>query len=407
MKPIATYNQKQERAADPVRFEPALVEAVLEGVKAGAIDLETTGRGKLDLPGRKEGPEVDSAKRRIEAPYLQVVMTRIWDEESRHGSSLLQLATFQRLGGAVGIVQKHLDEVLGRLSRSERAVAEVALTYLVTPSGTKIALEPSYLAERTGHSAERIASVLDRLASSDCRVLRKLDSSGQTVTRYEIFHDVLARVVVDDYVPRIKRRRIRNWLIGMAASLLLAIGLFGFAGWEWWQAQKATNIAQDAYKQVQDAKGKIETQARLALSRQLGLQVKTSLEESYPRALLLGAEALYRGSEKWEARDGLMRGEFTAGHRFVLKPKRGQCLERGVRCRWEDARCRILQGRDRRGGALGRGAATSGHPAEGRGGRCPGRGVRGRREDARRCVLQWRDRRGGALGRGAAHWAPH
>ena len=307
VKPIATYNQKQERPADPVRFEPALVDAVLKGVKAGAIDLETQGRGKLDLPGRKGGAESDSAKPRIEAPYLQVVMTRIWDEESRRGSSLLRLETFQHLGGAVGIVQKHLDEVLRRLSWSERAVAEEALTYLVTPSGTKIALEPSYLAEKTGHSVERIASVLDRLASSDCRVLRKLDSSGQTVTRYEIFHDVLARVVVDDYVPRIKRRRFRSWLIGMAAALLLAIGLFGFAGWEWWQAQKATNIAQDAYKQVQDAKGKIETQARVALSRQLGLQVETSLAESYPRALLLGAEALYRDSETWEARGGLMR----------------------------------------------------------------------------------------------------
>src|SRR5207248_1876813 len=53
--PVARYNQAHQLAADPVRFSPGLVDAVLDGVKAGAIDLETTGRGRLDVPAGPAG----------------------------------------------------------------------------------------------------------------------------------------------------------------------------------------------------------------------------------------------------------------------------------------------------------------------------------------------------------------
>jgi hypothetical protein len=77
VKPIATYNTKHELAADPIRFELDLVDAVLEGVTVGAIDLETTGRGRLDLPPIKDDAIPAASNRPIEAPYLQLVMTRI------------------------------------------------------------------------------------------------------------------------------------------------------------------------------------------------------------------------------------------------------------------------------------------------------------------------------------------
>ena len=52
----------------------------------------------------------------VEAPYLQLVLTRLWDEERRAGSHCLRLQTLERLGGADRIVRTHLDTALEALS---------------------------------------------------------------------------------------------------------------------------------------------------------------------------------------------------------------------------------------------------------------------------------------------------
>src|SRR5262249_48330869 len=148
---------------DPVRLEPGLADAVLDGVKSGAIELETAGRGRLDAPSGPAGAAPEPEKEPIEAAYLQLVMTRVWDEERPHGSRVLRWETFKGLGEAKGIVQKSLGEILGRLPVWERVVAEEVLTSLVTPSGTKIALEPSYLSEKAGYRPWRVQAVLDHL----------------------------------------------------------------------------------------------------------------------------------------------------------------------------------------------------------------------------------------------------
>jgi WD40 repeat protein len=320
-KPITTYNTKHELCADPIRPEPALVEAVLDGVKVGAIGLDTEGRGKVDLPAGKDFTVPAGLSRPIEAPHLQLVMTRVWDVERRLDSRWLRHQTFIDLGRADGIVKMHLDDVLKRLPWSEQNVAEEVLTYLVTPSATKIALDTSDLTDKTGCSAERVVAVLERLAKDDCRVVRRLEGAGQTPTRYEIFHDVLARVIVNDYVPRIKRRRFQRWLGGMVALLIVVVGLGGLATLEWlaareakYKAEEAAGKVKKAYDELRDANQKIEIQARTALSRQLGLQARSAINERFDLALLLGVEALHQDPETWEARDGLMR---------VLNPRLG------------------------------------------------------------------------------------
>ena len=56
---------------------------------------------------------------RIEAPFLQLVMTRLWDEEMQANSRTLRLSTLERLGGAQEIVRTHLDGVMSRLDAAE------------------------------------------------------------------------------------------------------------------------------------------------------------------------------------------------------------------------------------------------------------------------------------------------
>ncbi len=76
---------------------------------------------------RLRGGNGSGAAGRIEAPYLQLVMERVWEEEHAAGSSFLRLATLERLGGARAIVSMHLERTLGTLTPHDAAIAASAL----------------------------------------------------------------------------------------------------------------------------------------------------------------------------------------------------------------------------------------------------------------------------------------
>jgi WD40 repeat protein len=173
--PVERYN---ELTGEDVRVEPELVEAVLTEVAAGKVDVGRAGRG---------GVEAD--EERIEAPYLQLVLERLWEAERERGSAVLRLATLQELGGAEAIVRAHLERALGQLEPSQRDVAATMFGHLVTPSGSKIAHRPGDLAQYAALREADVRPVLDLLGRE--RILRALDGAGGG-ERYEIFHDVLA-----------------------------------------------------------------------------------------------------------------------------------------------------------------------------------------------------------------------
>ncbi|MBA3384569.1 MAG: hypothetical protein H0T20_07950, partial [Actinobacteria bacterium] len=91
---------------EPYRGEPELVEAVLDQVATGRIEYGLSGRGVV--PGRNESG-------RVEAPFLQLVLERLWDVEEEAGSRTLRLDTLERLGGAETIVRGHLERALEAL----------------------------------------------------------------------------------------------------------------------------------------------------------------------------------------------------------------------------------------------------------------------------------------------------
>lgn len=209
-KPIVRWN---EEAGGDVELEPGLVDAVLEESGARAMSVEAAGRGAL------EESEDDGL---VEAPYLQLVMTRLWDEELRHGSRVLRVSTLAGMGGTDQIVRSHFDAVMRSLPRRQRAVAARILQYLVTPSGTKIALPPSALAKWSGRSERNVVPVLESLAAGDHRILRTVPSPGRDsgATAYEIFHDRLAPGILD-WRARFVRRRRRN-VAGAGIAVVVA-----------------------------------------------------------------------------------------------------------------------------------------------------------------------------------------
>jgi hypothetical protein len=87
---------------------------------------------------------------------------------------------------------------MGRLEPFERDVAAQAFRFLVTRTGTKIALAVDDLAGYTSLPVETLAPVLEKLAAGGQRILRPVPVPDRPdPTRYEIFHDVLGQAITD------------------------------------------------------------------------------------------------------------------------------------------------------------------------------------------------------------------
>jgi WD40 repeat protein len=174
--------------------------------------------------------QVESRPGRIEAPYLQLVLERVWDEERRVQSRTLRLATLEQLGGAGAIVSAHLERALSALPPREAEIATGALKFLVTPSRTKIAHSFGDLVGYTNESPADLQHVLEALASQ--RILRAVPDSEDDGSRYEIFHDVLAEPVLawrrgfeERAALAAATRRHRRLAVITGGSLLLAIAM--------------------------------------------------------------------------------------------------------------------------------------------------------------------------------------
>jgi WD40 repeat protein len=266
LEPVAAWNRLAGEAA-AVAIEPGLVEAVLEQVAAGKVDLGLAGRGAVT------GATGDG---RIETPYLQLVMRRLWDEERETGSATLRLETLARLGGAQQIVRDHVELALGGLTTAEKDVAARLFDHLVTPSGTKIAHESRDLAEYAGTTEAGVLPVLTKLGEE--RILRSTAGSDVSGARYEIFHDVLAEPVLAwkarheqaraleraNELARRKHRRLAFLAAGALLALVILAGLTVFA------------FTQQSRAQAHERKAKSRALAAGALT-QLGVDPELSL----------------------------------------------------------------------------------------------------------------------------------
>ncbi|HEY7207319.1 MAG TPA: cytochrome D1 domain-containing protein [Gaiellaceae bacterium] len=247
--PLERYASLHPDAA--VTAEPQLVERLLDQVEVGRVAFGGTGVGVLDGARTANGGE---GERSIEAPYLQLVLARLWDEERRAGSRELRLETLERLGGAERIIRTHLDLALDGLSAAEQKTAAAIFRYLVTPSGTKIAHRVDDLAEYSDRPRAAVASVLAELATGETRVVRPVGEDS-----YEIYHDVLAAAVLDwrsrhlhaqelAAVERKRRHRLRLALAALAVTFLAGAAA-GVAIWRV-QADRANDARRQAETQM-------------------------------------------------------------------------------------------------------------------------------------------------------------
>lgn len=291
--PIERYN---ELTGKDIRVEPELVEAVLDQVAAGKVDVGQAGRG---------GVEAD--EERVEAPYLQLVLERLWEAERERGSTVLRLATLRELGGAEAIVRAHLERALGRLDPAEQDVAATMFDHLVTPSGSKIAHRPGDLAQYASVREADVMPVLDVLGRA--RIVRAVDGAGGG-ERYEIFHDVLADGVLA-WRARRELEREREAARGRQRRLAVvtALALLGLA--------MMTAVAVYALTQRSHAR----SEARQARARALEATAFAELSSDPQRALADAVDAA-RAAPSGRAEGVLRLALLDARLRRVL-PARG------------------------------------------------------------------------------------
>jgi WD40 repeat protein len=216
VEPLEQWNREQPDGE--MAIEPALVDAVIEEVATGRVALGRTGGGR--------GPH---AQQGVETAFLQLVMTRLWEEERGRGSSCLRAQTLRDLGGAAKIIRGHVDGRLARLTKRQRDVAAAAFHQLVTPTGRKVARSLRDLAAYTGASEGELGTVLDALATGEARIVRLVEeaSNGRSAT-YEVFHDVLAEAVLDWRARHDERRRRARLLRrGALAGLVIVAVIAG------------------------------------------------------------------------------------------------------------------------------------------------------------------------------------
>ena len=288
--PVDRYN---ELTGEEVRVEPDLVEEVLDQVAAGNVDVGGAGRGRVQMD-----------EERIEAPYLQLVLERLWEVERERESIILRLATLHELGGAEAIVRSHLERALGGLQLEEQDVAATMFDHLVTPSGSKVAHRPADLAQYAAVRESQVAPVLDVLGRE--RIVRAVEAADGD-ERYEIFHDILADGVLAWRARRILERdretaRKRQRRLARIAALAL-VALAGM-----------TAIAIYALTERTHAR----SSARLAHARTLEATALGNLATDPQRALrdAVAAAGLSPGARA----EGVLRQALVANHeRRVLR----------------------------------------------------------------------------------------
>jgi hypothetical protein len=192
VRPLERYSEEYRVRARAARKLPERVVGDLERVSRDRFVW-----GPDDMVG--ESP-------RIETPYLQLIMDELWRAEQRDGSYTIHTRTLDRLGGTNGIVHGYLDSRLGALDEDQQDTASRIFRFLVTPSGSKIALTKDDLVDFAELPATTIAPVLEALVTSGWLLRRILPPDGNPErARYELVHDILAEEVADWRKRRLER----------------------------------------------------------------------------------------------------------------------------------------------------------------------------------------------------------
>jgi WD40 repeat protein len=321
-RPIAKHLERKGDQGQPKSIEPGLVEVLLQQVRTGEVVLGEKGRGVVEKSG---------VEHRIEAPYLQLVMERLWNEEVKQGSRELRLATLTGLGGAESIVRSHLDNVMNELPEGQQAAAAEIFDRLVTPTGAKIAhtipdLVSYAKADNQSLQSSDIETLLESLSQPGTRILRAVPGplDQPQLSRFEIFHDVLSAAILNwraryvqkqdqlkaerqaaelvareqkEALMQSEQRRARQFRWGLIVVSTLLVATIFFAALAWNQSRQA------------------RAAEKIALSRELATHATSELMNDPELSLRLASEAIR--IERTQQADDALRRALEQAHPYL------------------------------------------------------------------------------------------
>ena len=304
-RPVEEWNNRLAPGEQRYTLEPELVDAVIDAAASGGLAL--TNENRVADPNATSTDE-------IEAPFLQLVMDRLWRATLAANSRELGVARLDDLGGPQRIVENHLLEALGALTPGEQGVAADAFAFMVTRSRTKVAHTASDLAEWTKRPEPEVSAVLDKLCRGEGgRILRAVGSpAGEPgETQYELFHDLLAEPVLDwrrSYEENRARRAAYRKFARIGAVLTALVAVFAALGiWALIQRSGAKRATRSATSLALASAAKDEVGRHVDLSLLLGLaafrvspsaEAASSMVGALEAARDSGAEAILRGDRK-------------------------------------------------------------------------------------------------------------
>lgn len=183
--PLSVWRAEKGESAGPTSAAPDLVESLIS---------------QVSRPGDVT---------RIETPYLQLALKRLWQQEWQQRSPELRRKTLDELRGAGGIAESHFKDTMKALPEDEQRLCAVIFDRMVTPSGMKIALPAADLAAMTGEDQDQVSGVLGKLAAGRSLIIHKVPPPQEgRAPLFEIFHDVLARPILSWIAA--ERERVRQ-----------------------------------------------------------------------------------------------------------------------------------------------------------------------------------------------------
>jgi WD40 repeat protein len=302
--PVAEWNRQLPSEELPYTVEPQLVETVINAAATGGLTLAASGG-----PAALE-PEPVAADA-VEAPFLQLVMERLWRETVSAGSHGLTLALLEQLGGARRIVENHLLEALAALTPREQEVAADLFRFLVSPSKRKIAQSVSDLTEWTSRPEPEVEGVLKKLGRAEGgRILRAISppAGENEASRYELYHDVLAEPILDwrrrFEHHRERRRAIRRVAVVGGGLLALVAAFAALSAWALVKQREATRAQKNATVLALASAANAQLTAHPDVALLLGLEAfragqsgaaRSSMTSALEAARLSGAEVMLHG----------------------------------------------------------------------------------------------------------------
>jgi WD40 repeat protein len=291
--PLARYS---ELAGESFTAEDALVEAV--------VDEASTDTG-------------------VEAPYLQLVLERLWECEREAGSHELRLATLRAIGGARAVVREHVRGALDALPLAEQEAAARVVRQLVTPSGRKVSHEPSDLAEYADVEDAELRLLLERLGRD--RIVRGVNGMQGAPTRYEIFHDVLGPPILAWQAEhqlqreRIRARRQHRRLLAVIGASLVALAIVaGIAVFALVQRGNARTQARRAHGGELAGRALADIPTNPQVSIQLALQASELAPGRQTAGVLRSSLAAMRETRVLRLGGNIVAASFQPGGRLLL-----------------------------------------------------------------------------------------